>query len=191
MWDTGRLRFWIAIPVLVIGLLISFSIKADINWLLSNQNADGSIAQATDIATPYQSTSEVFLTINVLASTTDTNTALQYIASDSYHSTENLSRKIIALNNASQETAPLVTELLGMQNIDGGWGELHGYDSSAIDTAFGLSVLSELNLTASVQIQSAVIYLLNQQQSDGGWHSGVNTSSVYETSLCQPPSLCC
>ena len=183
MWDTGRLNFWIAIPVLVIGLLISFSIKADINWLLSNQNADGSIAQATDIATPYQSTSEVLRTVNVLASTTDTNTALQYVASDSYHSTENLSRKIIALNNVSQETAPLVTELLGMQNIDGGWGELHGYNSSVIDTAFGLSVLSELNLTASVQIQSAVIYLLNQQQSDGGWHSGVNTSSVYETSL--------
>jgi len=174
---------WITIPVLVAGLFVSFSVKANVNWLLSNQNVDGSIAKATDIATPYQSTSEVLRTVHAVAPTTDTNAGLQYIASDSYHSTENLSRKIIALNNANQETAPLVIELLGMQNIDGGWGELHGYDSSAIDTAFGLSVLSELNLTASAQVQSAVFYLLNKQQSDGGWHSGVNVSSVYETSL--------
>jgi len=183
MYFSKGFRACVMVPALVAGLLVSFSSKADVNWLLLNQNADGSIAQTIDIATPYQSTSEVLRTIHAIAPTTDTNAGLQYIASDSYHSTENLSRKIIALNNVNQETGPLVTELLGMQNIDGGWGELHGYDSSAIDTAFGLSVLSELNLTASTQVQSAVVYLLNNQQSDGGWHSGVNTSSVYETSL--------
>ena len=183
MYFSKCFRACVMMPALVAGLFVSFSIKADVNWLLSNQNADGSIAQTTDIATPYQSTSEVLRTIHAIAPATDTNAGLQYIMSDSYHSTENLARKIIALNNANQETAPLVTELLGMQNIDGGWGELYGYDSSAIDTAFGLSVLSELNLTASAQVQSAVVYLLNKQQSDGGWHSGVNTSSVYETSL--------
>lgn len=183
MYFSKWIRVCVLLPALLASLLVPVSIKADLNWLLSNQNVDGSIVLITDIATPYQSTSEVLQTIHVIEPATDTSSGLQYIASDSYHSTENLSRKIIALNNAKQETAPLVTELLNMQNIDGGWGELHGYDSSAIDTAFSLNVLSELNLTASVQVQSAVVYLLNNQQSDGGWHSGINTSSVYETSL--------
>lgn len=165
-------------------LAVTTQVKAnDVSWIVSQTSADGSYASATDIATPFQSTSEVLNTFNLLAPATDTTAALQYLATESYNSTEHLARKITALDAAGQDSSLLLTELLGSQNPDGGWGELLGYHSTAMDTAFALNTLARLNIPASAQIQSAILYLLNAQQANGGWSGGINPSSVYETSL--------
>ena len=188
--DYSRVCHVVKKGIRVAGILSLFfisqqSIAAVSDWFATQVNTDGSISSAIDVAAPMQSTSEVLRTYKQLGllSQPEVSNALQFIGSESYNNTETLSRKIIALNDAGQATALLITELLGMQNYDGGWGELLGYDSSAMDTAFGLSVLAELNVPASEQVQSAIIYLLGTQKSDGGWSGGVNASSVYETSL--------
>ncbi len=174
-----------AVGFLCLILVSQQSSAAVSDWFATKVNPNGSVASILDVATPFQSTSEVLRTYSQLGIMSQplAATALQFVAAESYNNTENLSRKIIVLNNVSQDSTLLVTELLGMQNFDGGWGELLGYDSSAIDTAFALKVLAELDVVTSPQVQSAIVYLLGEQQNDGGWNSGVNPSSIYETSL--------
>ena len=77
----------------------------------------------------------------------------------------------------------LVTTLLSYQNQDGGFGELPGYQSTPLDTAFALEALATAGQTANPALGFAVSYVQNQQHADGGWANGENASHVYPTAL--------
>ena len=110
-------------------------------------------------------------------------TAQVFLDSSTYHNTENLSRLIIAKIQAGKDASGLVTELLLNQNFDGGFGELPGYGSTHLDTAMALEAISTVNGPLDQVTASAVFFLLNQQQNDGGWAEGNNETSVYVSAL--------
>lgn len=182
MYFSKGFRACVIVPALVVSLVTSFSIKADVNWLLSNQNTDGSIAQTSDVTPLYQSTIESLETLNVLSPATGITSALTFINNNTAVDTEHLSRKIIVNAKNGNNTDALVAQLVNAQNEDSGWGELSSYNSTAIDTAFALQALSAAQYLDSTVISTALAYLYNLQMPDGGFaHSSVNASSVYVT----------
>ncbi len=164
-------------------LLFSAATQASVAWLNTQAQPDGSFITPTPLATPYQATSEVLRTFVLMGESNQPTVpvALQFINSESFHNTENLSRKIIVNNRLQQDTSALLAELRAMQNVDGGYGELHSYDSTSLDTAYALQAFAELGDTSSSSVQEAVVFLLLSQAGDGGWHVGNNESSVFVT----------
>ncbi|VAX00904.1 hypothetical protein MNBD_GAMMA21-2321, partial [hydrothermal vent metagenome] len=152
------------------------------DWLETQTNPDGSYASPTDIAVPYQATAEVLKTFNlngVSQQQAGVAAALQFINAETYHNTENLARKIITFASSNQNVNALLTELVAMQNVDGGFGELSGYHSSVLDTAFALQALNAGAFSDDIIISNAINYLERQQDSNGGFGLGLpNNSSI-------------
>ncbi len=162
--------------------LVSTTAEASADWLLAQQHPGGSISLATDIASVVQSTSEALTTLRMLGTSANLNPALSFLNADTYASTEHLSRKLGAAVGASAPTSLLVAELLTHQNADGGFGELPGYHSTPLDTAFALTALVKAGQLTTSQNLAAIAYLISTQSSGGGWSLGTNESSVYVSS---------
>ena len=81
-----------------------------IDWILSTQNADGSYVLSTDIATATQSTSEALSAFSALQENIDPGIplALDYVNSETYLNTENLSRAIYVNNQAGNDVSVLL-----------------------------------------------------------------------------------
>ena len=154
-------------------------------WLSSQQLSDGSYADTNDVANPTQSTSEALRTFYFLDETglAGIGDAAAFLNAESYRNTENLSRLIIATAQSGGDVSPLVSTLFSHQNRDGGFGELAGYDSTIIDTAFALDALALSSQPKGDALISALYFLLNRQQADGGWYDGANQTTVFTTSL--------
>jgi len=182
-------QFCKKILVLPIALVVSmvFSLEAQANpqgllWLDASLNPDGSYALDSDISTPEQSTDEVINVINLLSTNSDINPPITYINENTYNNSEYLSRKIIANQVTGNTVNLLVNELVLMQNYDGGFGELTGYDSTSLDTSFALKALSKVGFTDTDVIESAISYLIRKQLTDGGFPVKLpNESAVYVT----------
>jgi len=156
-----------------------------VEWLSTQTQLDGSFANAGDISTTYQSTTEVLKSFNALRDSAhpDIPAAVQYIDSDTFQSTEYLSRRIIVNAQQGNDVTTLVAQLKTYQNRDGGFGELPGYDVSIIDTAFALQALVAAGEKAGASAWAAINYLTNHQAADSSWSDGVNVSSLYTTAL--------
>jgi len=158
-----------------------------VEWLSSIQNADGSYVTSTDVATATQSTAETLSTFKALQEQSQSGipAALDFINSETYLNTENLARQIIANDELGNDVSILLDVLRLHQNIDGGFGEFSGYQSTAIDTAFAMKALAVSPQNASEAIDYAVSYILGQQNANGSFSlSDRNDSSVYITSVC-------
>lgn len=80
------------------------------------------------------------------------------------------------------EVTGLINELVMLQNPDGGFGELAGYQSTVLDTAYALKALSRAGYANSQVIIDAIGYLSQQQDTTGGFGlGGANDNSVYIT----------
>ena len=152
-----------------------------VNWLDAQVQTDGSIANADDIATAYQSTAEVLRAYAALGITGSVAIgARQFIADEAFQNTEYLARRLLDDSDAGNTDTLLFNELLGRQNVNGGWGDFQGYDSTVLDTAFALEVLGHAGFIGE-EVGYALYYLSSKQNADGGWSDGVNGSSVYTT----------
>ncbi|HMN43127.1 MAG TPA: carboxypeptidase regulatory-like domain-containing protein [Povalibacter sp.] len=163
--------------------LCALDASASADWLLSQQQADGSVASATDVAIPFQSSAEAVRTLRVLGREASVGPAQAYLGVETYRGTEHLSRQIIAAADAGSPTGPQISELLTHQNSDGGFGELPGYQSSPLDTAFALEALAASGNLAHAATGYAVGFLLQNQRSEGGWSLGEAASDLYVTSI--------
>src|SRR5688500_746657 len=171
-----------AFAACLFGLLTSSNAAASVDWLLSQQQADGSVASTADTATPFQTTSEAVKSLRLLGRSASTAAPQSYLAAQTYHGTEYLSRKVIAAAESGAAFDGLLTELLAHQNPDGGFGEFAGFHSTSVDTAFALEALATTNPNHSAA-GFAIGFLLQTQNSDGGWSINGATSDVYVTSL--------
>ncbi|MGR9116504.1 MAG: carboxypeptidase regulatory-like domain-containing protein [Gammaproteobacteria bacterium] len=156
---------------------------------LSNQvQTDGRIVSDSAVAIPYQSTAESLSTLLVLTETSNSALfpGLQFLQQEfeGYQSTENLSRLIIAKAEQGQIDTSLIAQLQSYQNTNGGFGELPGYVSSALDTAFALQALEITGRSTTQTALQALNYLLNDQNGNGGWSIAANASQSYVTALC-------
>jgi len=79
--------------------------------------------------------------------------------------------------------ASLLEQLRGHQNQDGGFGDFVNHQSSIIATAYGLEALIKSGASMDPSSEQALIYLLDNQNSDGGWDNGNNETSIYLTSI--------
>jgi|GEM_PF-5994989 len=156
-----------------------------VEWLVTQAIPDGSYTNAQAITTPFQSTSEILQTFQLLGETNQPGipAARVFINATSFNNTEYLSRKIIAESEAGNDVTALIIELLTHQNSDGGFGDLTGFASSALDTSFALEAFAISGTTAPGNIGQAVAYLISNQNADGGWSFGANENSVYLTAL--------
>jgi len=164
----------------------SFSQAASgVEWLVTQTQADGSFGNVGGVATSYQATAEVLRTFNQLGenSQPDIPAAVQYIDSDTYQSSEYLSRRIIVNAQQGNDVAVLLAQLQTYQNINGGFGELPDYDVTVIDTVFALQALVAAGDKAGDSAWYAINFLLDEQNADAGWSDGENTSRTYTTAL--------
>ena len=169
------------------GLLLATSLTANqqaINWLQLNLQTDTSVA-SNSIATDYQAVAEA-LTIPQLYTNTNPAPAhlFTFLNNIQYSGCEYVSRNIIFDSQSGIDFTGLVNTLLTLQNADGGFGELSGYASSSINTAFALRALASVSYTDKAIVEAAISYLLQNQNPDGSFTlSNPNYSSVYETAV--------
>jgi hypothetical protein len=76
----------------------------------------------------------------------------------------------VRAGESGKTLAPDIDHLLGLQNKDGGWGQLRDLPSDAYATGQALYVLNLAGVNNSrVQIQRGVAFLVAQQKEDGSW----------------------
>jgi hypothetical protein len=177
--------FTFLLCVLTANLVYPVTASADIEWLSSQQMLDGSFESSNAVSTTFQATSEVIWTIYALGESSEPGipAAIQYLESDSLQSSEHLARLIMITLATGSDASAYISDLMDRSGADGGFGELSGYDSTAIDTAFALNAMAYAGLQLSDTASYAIAYLLDKQNTDGGWSDGVNVSSIYITAL--------
>lgn len=155
------------------------------DWLAAQAQVDGSYAGSAELATPFQATAETLRTFYRRGETSQPGIPLarQFLENDTYSSTEYFSRLVLMKADAGFGVADAVDALIANANADGGFGELAGYDSTALDTAFALDALNASGYGNHEAASRALGFLLAAQGADGGWGEGDNASSVYVTAL--------
>jgi prenyltransferase beta subunit/uncharacterized protein (DUF2141 family) len=170
---------------LLCALTANLASAIDVAWLSSQQALDGSFGSSNTVSTAFQATSEAIQTIYALgeASQQGIPAAIQYLEDDTFQSTEHLARKIIVTIASGQDTSANIGDLINRSGPDGGFGELPGYDSTAVDTAYALNALAVAGIQLNDAASNAIAYLLAEQNTDGSWSDGPNVSSIYVTAL--------
>lgn len=145
----------------------SLPVTIGASWLSQTQNADGTWCAQQDLAVICSAES-----MNVLMSsgaTTSYTSSLNWLASQSAMSTDELSRTITALATSGTNSATLVTTLVNNRNADGSWGYKLGDPSNSLDTALALQALRAANYSDYSVLFSAINFLTTNQNPDGGW----------------------
>lgn len=155
-----------------------------LDYLVSQQAADGSyVTTATSLATPIQATIESIRAYQSLGQTSQPGytAALNYLSASTDNDTETLAAKII-IDAGSPVSSVWLTELIGRQNVDGGFGAYAGYASTSLDTAFAVEALS-INGQQSELLLRALGRLITTQGADGSFAGTDHHSSVFVTSV--------
>ena len=162
------------------------SISSGTQWLLSQQNQDGSFGLNLDTI-PLDTAEAIY------ALKTQSNTNLQVS-----HAVNFLNAYTPSDNDTTSRIAALTSNSAHIQfltdnkNSDGGWGLIGGRLSDPLDTALALQALKSVNYSDQTVINSAISYLLSTQNTDGGWAfyqgdpstgSGQADSNVYMTAI--------
>lgn len=152
------------------------------DWLLTTAGPNGSLATASDVATSNQSTSEAVRALKLVGAQAPSIVAAEaFVLSQQYRGTEELTRAITAHVERGTSAQLLATELLTRQNQDGGYGELAGYQSTPLDTAFALTALVRAGQFTTSPNLASLNYLISTQGASGGWSIGSNEASVFVT----------
>lgn len=158
------------------------SLDATTTWLTGQLRADGHFGEHATTATIFQQTAEAARALRVAGAPPAADT-LEYLDAEPYAGTEHLARRIIASHEAGRPTNLLTQALLDRQNADGGFGELPGHASTAIDTALALEALAFVEAPTASPIHLAVSWLDTRQRPDGSWSDAPTTSARYTTAL--------
>jgi len=154
------------------------SISNGVNYLQAIQFSEGN--WSSNIVAPYYATDEVLTTLNALGQKyTDYTNGVNWITSQSLYNVDRISRSIALLCSTDN-----ISNLLAFQNIDNGWGIGELFSSDTLDTALALEALRAVNYSGQATISNAILYLVTNQNSDGGWgfYAG-DDSNVYMTAM--------
>lgn len=142
--------------------------SAAIDWLLAKQKADGSWADSS--YTKARDTSHAIAALSFFDSALPAcNTALSWIEGNNPPNNESLAQKVCSLAAAGNNVSGPVTALESAQNADGGWGVGPDYQSNATDTAAVVKAFSAADYSDYAVIDKAIDYLVENQNTDGGW----------------------
>ncbi len=159
-------------------------IAQTVDYLVTQQAFDGVFYNPETNSTSLQSTAEAVrgLVFAGEASQADIAAARSILNGVEVRNTEYLSRLLVTTVQSGDYPQAIIEELLLHQNVDGGFGDFPGYNSTILDTAFALEALAESGQQQSA-IAPAAWFLLNAQSAEGGWSDGSNEASVYLTAL--------
>ena len=112
--------------------------------------------------------------------------ARKWLYSAAPESTEDAAYRVMGLvwaDAAQNERGAAVHDLSALQNRDGGWPQLRGYDSDGYSTGEALVALHEAGVPASdAAWQKGLKFLLSTQARDGTWHVRTRMLSPAEIS---------
>lgn len=147
-------------------------------WLSNQMGTDGMVSESASVhATPFQGAVEMLL-LGPAGIPEDLAAAVRnhVFAADS-GTTETIARQIAVAARSGLPLGSRIEQLYAAQDHDdGGFGDLPGYQSNALDTALALEALATAGLLRGEAANYAVAYLLSTQQADGSWqlNHGVN-----------------
>ena len=187
----GQGDFWRWIGRIAACLTMAVALRAraatGLDWLATQQNADGSFGNTpASLATVPQTTAEVLTAYQMLGATNQAPfaPALSALNTDTSTNTEDLAR-LIEINAAQGASVDaLVTELLANQNPStGAFGDSATDAGDILDTAYALEALWVAGQKTTTPALHALDFTLSAQQSDGGFGDATNGSSVFVTAL--------
>ena len=159
----------------------STTIDNGLSWLETQQIVDGSVGYMTSTTEITRTTVAVLDTLEALGQTDTTlySNATSWLQSQSISTTDYLSERIFTFSSGGSDEGLLVSYI---DPVSGVWGGYAGYGINNLDTALALSVLKSVNYSNQNTISNAVLYLVTNQNSDGGWgfYAG-DDSNVYMT----------
>lgn len=149
-------------------------------WLVANQAADGSWADAP--RTAERDTAAAVTALTPFPEAQESRTAgTDWLSGPASAGTDFLSRRISAIPGAGQETEARVRDLATRQNGDGGWGSGRGYTSNAMDTILALKALARAGALEPAISEAAARFLATRQHPDGGWGTDDGESRIAVT----------
>ncbi|MBE0502354.1 MAG: hypothetical protein IBX47_13045, partial [Desulfuromonadales bacterium] len=170
-------------PGIVNPSVASRSLPADIgegvDWLIAHQAENGSWLDSEQ--TVERDSAEAVSALNLFAiGTPAVAKGEQWLVAEQFNNTDYLARKIETMSQSGQPVAAYVSQLVALQNKDGGWGVSANYLSNPADTGLALRALGAIRYANAAVVTPAIDYLLTQQNADGGW--GANASLIQATS---------
>ena len=156
-------------------------ISSGLTWLYSSQTSAGNWPEVT--TTDYYSTAAALDAVYALDPLNPAySTAFQWMSGQVVSPTDYLSRRIIALKRAGQDTSSELEGLLLYRNSDGAWGGDSEYFYNILDTALALQALQALAYSDYSVLFQAVNFITSNQNSDGGWgFAAGEDSNVFAT----------
>nr|VFK51204.1 MAG: Prenyltransferase-like [Candidatus Kentron sp. TUN]VFK57469.1 MAG: Prenyltransferase-like [Candidatus Kentron sp. TUN] len=160
----------LGLPSIAAGTVHEEALESAVDWLVDQQNSDGSWSGGGDIRTLY--TSESVLALSAVG--IRDAAFYQGITWLSNHATTNVdfrARRITALDRHGDSLAGEFSRLqVAQQRISNwGWGLTHGYGESVLDTSLALLAHSDADpneIGEGVDIQAALDYLAMQTLPD-------------------------
>ncbi|MCL2297619.1 MAG: carboxypeptidase regulatory-like domain-containing protein, partial [Proteobacteria bacterium] len=156
-------------------------------WLQAQIQSNGTVTnENASIAQPLQVRSEVLNTLQTLGIALSPSTlsalATQIDNAVDTNLVEPLARQAIARQQTQTSDAAAIAAIMAQRNSDNGFGATAGFGSNALDTAWFLMALSQSASYDSSAASTALGFLQQSRQTDGGW-SIDNTGAVYTTAL--------
>ncbi|MRR16957.1 MAG: hypothetical protein EG826_10920, partial [Deltaproteobacteria bacterium] len=144
------------------------NIEDGVQWLIANQKAEGNWMDLS--RTTARDTAEALHALkNFSAAEQYYAAGIQWLADNDLVLTDYLARKIDVLKSSGRAVDAFLADLIGRQNMDGGWGSNKTYMSNPVDTSLALKSLSASGCSDQNIVASAVAYLKSKQNVDGGW----------------------
>ena len=155
-------------------------VQDGVAWLQNHQLADGSWQDAS--RTMGRDTAEAVAALaNFTTATTHVADGIQWLTNHEPFHLDFIARKIEVMALTGNDASVWLSELVGRQNPDGGWGSQRNYLSNPSDTGLALRALSGANFSDEQTVGRAVSYLLGNQHADGGWGNNDQGSMVETT----------
>lgn len=156
------------------------------SWLHDQQLADGSFQTPLDKVAPLAATFESALAFSNSDQLEhiDVSAIDVFLSQQDLQQTEGLVRAIILKLRMGLTIDSEIESLMLHQNVDGGFGNRAGFDSTVYDSVFALQGLAVTQYRNAPESGRLIAYLIDQQNQDGGFSldSG-SPSSAYLTSL--------
>lgn len=156
-------------------------ISSGLGYLTSTQNADGTWQNSTTQVETTAATVSVLETLKLLNQTAGTpyTTGAAWLQAQTPQSVDYIAERLHILGLSD------VSSLIPSADATkGGWGGDAGYETNLLDTASALQALNSANYPDLAARNTALAYLTNTQNPDGGWaFTPGGDSSIYVTAI--------
>jgi hypothetical protein len=176
--------FFILLGLLVsLPLLAHADVASGMEWLVQQQQADGSFYTSTTTATPVQATGEALLTLYGQATLTPATTtdALGFLDTQADLNAEDMARRTRIAAQQGATTATALAALWSTVNPQLGLGDYANHDSGILATADALRALTAAHAPVDTAANQALAWLMGVQATEGGWALAPNAASVFVT----------